>query len=63
MKPRTREYLDRKKAFQSLPITSNLKDMLVAEYNSSKNIIVKKDILKMIDQLEKGDIVVEKEGE
>jgi hypothetical protein len=54
MKRRTQDYMDQKKAFRKMlhPENLDLKSFLIAEFDSSHNIVVKKDILKIIDQLD-----------
>ncbi|HRO43731.1 MAG TPA: hypothetical protein PL009_12915 [Flavipsychrobacter sp.] len=52
MKQRTRDYLDRKKARNLMCHPTDLKSLLIAEFESSRNIVVKKDVLKMLEQLE-----------
>jgi hypothetical protein len=52
MKQRTRDYMNRKKAHNSMCHPTDLKSLLVAEYESSRNILVKKDVLKMIEKLD-----------
>jgi len=57
MKQRTKDYIDRKKAKNILlhPDDLNLKSLLIAEYDSSRNLIVKKDIKKLIEQMESAE--------
>ena len=52
MKQRTKDYMFRKRAQRSLQHPSDLRTLLIAEYNSSRNFLVKKDISKLIDELE-----------
>jgi len=52
MKQRTIDYLIRRKARKEMCHPTDLKSLLVAEFESSRNILVKKDVLKMIAQLE-----------
>jgi hypothetical protein len=52
MKSRSRFYIGRKKAQKEMCHPHDLKSLLIAEYNSSQNLVVKKDIRKMLDQLE-----------
>lgn len=53
MKQRTKDYLERKKARNEMNHPMDLKSFLVAEYNSSRNLVVKKDVKNMIDALDK----------
>ena len=53
MKQRTKDYLDRRKARNEMNHPLDLKSFLIAEYNSSRSIIVKKDVKNMIDALDK----------
>lgn len=52
MKQRTKDYLNRKKARAVMLHPTDLKSFLVAEYESSRNLVVKKDVLKMINELD-----------
>lgn len=52
MDQRTKSYMDRKKALRSMQHPGDLKTFLIAEYNSSRNFLVKRDISKLIDELE-----------
>lgn len=52
MKQRTRDYMDRKKAQCAMRHPTDLKSFLIAEHDASRNIVVKKDIMKMIARLE-----------
>jgi hypothetical protein len=52
MKTRSKDYLNRKKAQGAMRHPDDLKSFLIAEYDSSRNIVVKKDIMKMISQME-----------
>jgi hypothetical protein len=54
MKQRSKFYMGRKKAQKDMCHPDDLKRFLIAEYNSSQNIVVKKDIMKMIEQLDRG---------
>ena len=49
---RTKDYMARKKAQCAMRHPADLKSFLIAEYDASRNIVVKKDIKKMIDALE-----------
>ena len=51
MKQRTVDYIARKKEQSKLRHPDDLRSFLIAEYNSTRNIIVKKDILKMLDAM------------
>lgn len=51
MKQRTADYIARKKEQSKLRRPEDLRSFLIAEYNSTRNIIVKKDILKMLDAM------------
>jgi hypothetical protein len=51
MKQRTVDYIERKKAQSQLRKPGDLRSFLIAEYNSTRSIIVKKDILKMLDNI------------
>lgn len=51
MKHRTADYLKRKKAFMSLPMATDLKGLLKACFYSSKNLIVKRDVVKTYEQV------------
>jgi len=53
MKKRTLEYLARHKAFASMHRPKNVKSLLVAEFHATKNLVVKRDILKTLEGLEK----------
>lgn len=52
MKQRSKDYMSRKKAQTNMCHPQDLKSFLIDEYNSSRNIIVKKDILHMINDME-----------
>ncbi|RYG50144.1 MAG: hypothetical protein EOO01_11390 [Chitinophagaceae bacterium] len=52
MKQRTKDYMERRKAQCAMRHPGDLKSFLVAEHDASRNLIVKKDIRKMIEQLE-----------
>ena len=54
MKQRTKDYILRKKARSIMlhPDSINLKNLLIAEHDSSRNLVVKKDIMKMLAQME-----------
>lgn len=52
MKQRVRDYMDRKKAQCKMRHPEDLKSFLIAEHDASRNIVVKKDIMKMIARLE-----------
>jgi hypothetical protein len=52
MKQRSRDYMYRKKAQCTMRHPTNLKSFLIAEHDASRNIVVKKDIMKMIARLE-----------
>jgi hypothetical protein len=52
MTPRTKDYIIRKKAQSAMRHPGDLKSFLIAEYDSSRNIVVKKDIRKMLDLME-----------
>ena len=52
MKQRTKDYMFRKRAQRTLQHPDDLRTLLIAEYNSSRNFLVKKDISKMIDELQ-----------
>jgi len=52
MKKRTADYLNRKKAFIEMAHPGSVKGLLIAEYNASRNILVKKDILKTIEEID-----------
>ena len=52
MKRRTVDYLSRKKALIEMAHTPDVKSLLIAEFNSSRNIVVKKDILKTMEEIE-----------
>lgn len=58
MNQRSKDYMIRSKAKIALRHPADLKSFLIAEYNSSTNIIVKKDILKMIENMEASETVV-----
>ncbi len=51
MKQRTIDYMARKKAQTQLRHPGDLRSFLIAEYNASRSIVVKKDILKMLDKM------------
>jgi hypothetical protein len=51
MKHRTADYLKRKKAFASLPTATNIKALLKACFYSSKNLLVKRDVVKTYEQV------------
>jgi hypothetical protein len=51
MKQRTKDYIARRKARQVMQHPDDLRSFLIAEHDSSRNILVKKDIKKMIDAL------------
>lgn len=53
MKQRSKDYMDRKKAQCAMRHPVDLKSLLMAEFDASRSIIVKKDIMKMIEQLDK----------
>jgi hypothetical protein len=52
MKQRTKDYIARRKAFRAMLPTADLKSLLIAEHDASRNIVVKKDIRKMLELLE-----------
>ncbi|GEM_PF-2488556 len=52
MKQRVRDYMDRKKALCKMRHPEDLKSFLIAEHDASRNLVVKKDIMKMIARLE-----------
>jgi hypothetical protein len=54
MKQRTKDYIERKKARSIMlhPDEIDLKNLLIAEHDSSRNLVVKKDIMKMLAQME-----------
>ncbi|MES2777272.1 MAG: hypothetical protein V4722_24050 [Bacteroidota bacterium] len=52
MKRRTVDYLNRKKALIDMAHTHDVKSLLLAEFKSTRNIVVKKDILKTIEQIQ-----------
>jgi hypothetical protein len=52
MKSRNLDYFARQKAKRSLMHPGDLKSFLIAEFDSSRNIVVKKDILKTLEKLE-----------
>lgn len=56
MKQRAHFYINRKKALKNMCHPDDLKMFLIAEYNSSQNLIVKKDIRNMIDKLEHAQV-------
>ena len=45
--------MNRRKARNDMNHPLDLKSFLIAEYNSSRNIVVKKDVKNMIDALDK----------
>lgn len=51
MKQRSASYFQRKKAFIGVLRPSSIKDMLKAGFYSSKNILVKRDILKVYEEI------------
>lgn len=53
MKQRTKDYICKQKAKRVMQHPGDLKEFLIAEYDSSRNFLVKNDIRKMIDDLEK----------
>ena len=53
MKKRTIDYLGRKKAFTEMHHPKDVKSLLVSEFKASKSIVVKKDILKTLEQITK----------
>lgn len=53
MKQRSVDYFERRKAMKLMQQPGKLREFLIAEYNSSRNIVVKKDIMKMIEDLDK----------
>lgn len=53
MNQRSKDYMNRKKAQTNMCHPQDLKSFLINEYNSSQNIIVKKDILHMINDMER----------
>lgn len=57
MNQRSKDYMIRGKAKAALLHPADLKSFLIAEYDSSTNIIVKKDILKMIEKMEETERV------
>jgi hypothetical protein len=52
MTKRSQYYMSRRKALVTMCHPGSIQDLLIAEFNSSQNLIVKKDILKMIEQIE-----------
>ncbi|RYD56881.1 MAG: hypothetical protein EOP56_10850 [Sphingobacteriales bacterium] len=62
MKARSKFYMGQKKALKEMCHPNDLKSLLIAEYNSSQNIVVKKDIMKMIAQIEQGIAPVDATG-
>jgi hypothetical protein len=52
MKQRAKDYMDRKKAQCHMRHPEDLKSFLIAEHDASRNLVVKKDIMKMIARLE-----------
>ncbi len=52
MKRRTVDYLNRKKALIEMAHTPDVKSLLIAEFNNTRNIVVKKDILKTLEAIE-----------
>ncbi len=59
MKSRNLDYFARQKAKRSLRHPGDLKSFLIAEFDSSRNIVVKKDILKTLEKLESMKMVEE----
>jgi hypothetical protein len=51
MKRRTVDYLSRKKALIEMAHTPDVKSLLIAEFNNTRNIVVKKDILKTLEEV------------
>lgn len=51
MNTRTKEYLARKKAFEALPKQPTLKNLLKTSFYATRNLFVKKDILKTYGEL------------
>ncbi|MEO7312165.1 MAG: hypothetical protein ABIX01_17310 [Chitinophagaceae bacterium] len=52
MKKRTVDYLQRQNAFKEMAHPLDVKSLLIAEFNASRNIVVKKDILKTIEEID-----------
>jgi hypothetical protein len=52
MKQRTKDYMARKRAQCLMRHLGDLRSFLVAEHDSSRSIVVKKDIRKMLDSLD-----------
>ena len=51
MKRRTKNYIERKKAFRSMINFTDLKSFLMAGFKTSRSIVVKKDIVNMLMEL------------
>ncbi len=52
MKLRTKNYIQRQKAIRNMFRFSDLKSFLKASFQASKSLVVKKDIINMIIELE-----------
>jgi len=52
MKRRTRNYLQRQNALNEMLHFTNIKDLLLAGFQASKSLVVKKDILNMVIALD-----------
>lgn len=51
MKKRTMNYLKRQKAFRQMLAFTDLKSLLMASFHTSRSLVVKKDILEILQQL------------
>lgn len=60
MKQRAKDYFERQKSFRAMQRIGDLKSLLIAEHDASRNLIVKKDIRDMLEKLESVDAVVAK---
>lgn len=53
MTRRNKNYFSRKRAFQSMSRFTDLKSFLIAGFKTSRSLVVKKDILSMLRELER----------
>jgi|GEM_PF-1566652 hypothetical protein len=56
MKKRTLNYLRKRKAFRNMLQFKDITSFLMAGFILSKNIVVKKDMLQMLSQLQKQEL-------
>jgi hypothetical protein len=52
MKRRTKKYIDRQRAFRNMLRFTDLKSFLMAGFKASRSLVVKKDIVNMLVELD-----------